>query len=88
MKKKIEIDFEDQITNEIVLDAIERALRQAVETVAKWTNIRKVTVDGNVFWLPDPLVQEKGPAATKPAKKEYPVHHEQPIVHRVPRVKR
>ena len=83
MKKKIEIDFEDQITNEIVLDAIERALRQAVETVAKWTNIRKVTVDGNVFWLPDPLVQEKGPV-----KKEYPVHHEKPIVHRVPRVKR
>lgn len=83
MKKKIEIDFEDKITNEIVLDAIERALRQAVETVAKWTNIRKVTVDGNVFWLPDPLVQAKCPV-----KKEYPVHHEKPIVHRVPRVKR
>lgn len=83
MKKKIEIDFEDKITNEIVLDAIERTLRQAVEMVAKWTNIRKVTVDGNVFWLPDPLVQSKGPV-----KKEYPVHHEKPIVHRVPRVKR
>ena len=88
MKKRIEIDFEDQITNEIVLDAIERALRQAVETVAKWTNIRKVTVDGNVFWLPDPLVPYIGRPTTKPAKKEYPVHHEKPIVHRVPRVKR
>ena len=84
MKKKIEIDFEDKITNEIVLDAIERALRQAVETVAKWTNVRKVTVDGNVFWLPDPLVQEK----KGPAKKEYPLHPEKPIVHRVPRIKR
>lgn len=87
MKKKIEIEFEDKITNEIVLDAIERALRQAVETVAKWTNVRKVTVDGNVFWLPDPLVPYIG-RAVKEEKKEYPVHHEKPIVHRVPRVKR
>lgn len=84
MKKKIEIDFENEITNEIVLDAIERALRQAVETVAEWTNIRKVTVDGNVFWLPDPLDKgEKGPAK-KEVKKEYPLHHETPVVHRVP----
>lgn len=84
MKKKIEIDFENEITNEIVLDAIDRAMRQAVETVAEWTNIRKVTVDGNVFWLPDPLDKEQKGPAKKEVKKEYPLHHETPVVHRAP----
>jgi hypothetical protein len=84
MKKRIEIDFEDEITNDLVLDVIERAMRQAVEAVAECAKIRKVTVDGNVFWLPDPLDKdEKGPAK-KEAKREYPLHHETPVVHRVP----
>lgn len=80
MKKRIEIDFEEEITNDLVLYAIERAMRQAVEAVAECAKIRKVTVDGNVFWLSDQ--QSKEPNA--PAKKEYPLHHEPPVVHRVP----
>lgn len=84
MKKKIEIDFEDEITGEIISDVIERAMRQAIETVAKWTSIRKVTVDGNVFWLPDLHSKEdKGPSKRE-VKREYPLHHETPVVHRVP----
>lgn len=80
MKKRIEIDFEDEITNDLVLDVIERAMRKAVEAVAECAKIRKVTVDGNVFWLPDQQAKEQNATA----KKEYPLHHEAPVVHRAP----
>lgn len=84
MKKKIEIDFDGEITNELVLDVIERALRQAVEAVAECAKIRKVTVDGNVFWLPDHPVKEQNGQSKTELKKEYPLHHETPVVHRAP----
>lgn len=85
MKKKIEIEFDgadrDGFTDLQVLE-LNKILTRAIHQIHEFSNPKKVTVDGNVFWLrgcaPEPKVD----------KKTYPVHHEEHIVMQRPTFKK
>lgn len=77
MKKKIEIEFDGAdnggFTDLQVLE-LNKILTRAIHQIHEFSNPKKVTVDGNVFWL------RGGATEPKVAKKTYPVHHEEHIV--------
>jgi hypothetical protein len=85
MKKKIEIEFDgadrDGFTELQVME-LNKILTRAIHQIHEFSNPKKVTVDGNVFWL------RGGAPEPKVAKKTYPVHHEEHIVMQRPTFKK
>jgi hypothetical protein len=85
MKKRIEIEFDgadrDGLTDVQVLE-LNKLLTRAIHQIHEFSNPKKVTVDGNVFWL------RGGAPEPKVAKKTYPVHHEETIVMQRPTFKK
>jgi hypothetical protein len=85
MKKRIEIEFDgadrDGLTDVQVLE-LNKILTRAIHQIHEFANPKKVTVDGNVFWL------RGGAPEPKVAKKTYPVHHEEHIVMQRPTFKK
>ena len=85
MKKKIEIEFDgadrDGFTDLQVLE-LNKILTRAIHQIHEFSNPKKVTVDGNVFWL------RGGAPELMVAKKTYPVHHEEHIVMQRPTFKK
>jgi hypothetical protein len=85
MKKRIEIEFDgadrDGLTDVQVLE-LNKILTRAIHQIHEFSNPKKVTVDGNVFWL------RGGAPEPKVAKKTYPVHHEETIVMQRPTFKK
>jgi hypothetical protein len=85
MKKRIEIEFDgadrDGLTDVQVLE-LNKILTRAIHQIHEFSNPKKVTVDGNVFWL------RGGAPEQKVAKKTYPVHHEEHIVMQRPTFKK
>lgn len=77
MKKKIEIEFDGEDEKGFTdsqLDSLNTLLMNTILEMFKWSPPKKVTIDGNVFWL-------RGENKAKaPTAKKYPVHHEDPIV--------
>lgn len=77
MKKKIEIEFDGEDKNGFTdsqLDSLNTLLMNTILEMFKWSSPKKVTIDGNVFWL---RTENKTKA---PTAKKYPLHHEDPIV--------
>jgi len=79
MKKKIEIEFDGADFTEKQMAELNKALTRAIYSISNFSNPKKVTVDGNVFWL-----RTKPPFVGK-IEGKYPVHHEEHIVMNVPR---
>ena len=81
MKKKIEIEFDgidcDGFTDRQITE-LNRVLTRAIYDIHNFSNPRKVTVDGNVFWL-----RTKGNLNIKKESK-YPLHPEDHIVMKIP----
>lgn len=80
MKKRIEIEFDgidakgftDKQINEL-----NRVLMRAIHQIHEFANPKKVSIDGNVFWLRTSLPSQE-------TKSSYPVHHEEHIVMTTP----
>ena len=54
IKKKIEIEFDEQpetIVQDQVISYLDGILDMAITTISKEFNVKKVTVDGNVYYL-------------------------------------
>ena len=81
MKKRIEIEFDgadrDRFS-EKQINELSRILTRAIHQIHEFSNPKKVTVDGNVFWL------RGGTVERNVAKKTYPVHHEDHIIMKTP----
>ena len=81
MKKRIEIEFDGadkDFLTEKQIDELNKVLTRAIHQIHEFSNPKKVTVDGNVFWL------RGGTVDTNSDKREYPVHHEDHIVMTTP----
>lgn len=79
MKKRIEIEFDGADFTHKQVDELNKVLTRAIYAIRNFSNPKKVTVDGNVFWL-----RTKPHSASK-IEGKYPVHHEKPIVMNVSR---
>jgi hypothetical protein len=86
MKKRIEIEFDGKdnegFSEKQILD-LNRVLTKAIYAIHEFSNPKKVTVDGNVFWLrgsESRISTDRDCAESK----RYPVHHEEPVVMSVP----
>lgn len=85
MKKKIEIEFDGVDSNgfsDNQLSELNRVLTRAIYDIHNFSNPRKVTVDGNLFWI-----RTSGSGDVKTDSKsetKYPVHHEEHIVMTTP----
>jgi hypothetical protein len=79
MKKRIEIEFDCAEFTDKQMDELNKALTRAIYSISNFSNPKKVTVDGNVFWL-----RTKAPSVGK-IEGKYPVHHEEHIVMNIPR---
>lgn len=78
MKKKIEIEFDGEDKsgfNDVQLEELNKLLMSSILSMMEWSNPKKVTIDGNVFWL-----RTENKPTVKPAHKKYPVHEQSPIV--------
>lgn len=83
MKKRIEIEFDGEDKNgftEPQMEELNKLMMTYILQMLEWSSPKKVTIDGNVFWLRS----DEKPKAT--AKKKYPVHHEDPIVLNPPKL--
>ena len=78
MKKKIEIEFDGDNFTDKQIDELNKALTRAIYSISNFSNPKKVTVDGNVFWL-----RTKAHSEVK-IEGKYPVHHEEHIVMTTP----
>lgn len=77
MKKKIEIEFDGEDKNgftEYQIDSLNTLLMNTILEMFKWSTPKKVTIDGNVFWL------RTENDAKAPIAKKYPLHHEELIL--------
>lgn len=84
MKKKIEIEFDNEDRNgftEVQIEELNKLMLTCILGMQEWSSPKKVTIDGNVFWL---RTENKLPKAV--AGKKYPVHHEDPIVMKRPKL--
>ena len=81
MKKRIEIEFDgadiDGFTDKQI-DELNKILIRAIHQIHEFSNPKKVTVDGNVFWL------RGGTIDSNTTKCSYPVHHEEHVVMTTP----
>lgn len=88
MKKRIEIEFDGPDFTDKQMAELNKALTHAIYSISNFSNPKKVTVDGNVFWLRG---SESNNSADRDCaeSKRYPVHHEEHVVISVPsRMKR
>ena len=53
MKKKIEIEFSEKELDEVASQNLEGILYKVIYDVAVYADVKKVSIDGNVFWLKD-----------------------------------
>lgn len=53
MKKKIEIEFSEKELGEVASQNLEGILYKVIYDVAVYADVKKVSIDGNVFWLKD-----------------------------------
>lgn len=53
MKKKIEIEFSEKELDEVASQNLEGILYKVIYDVAMYADVKKVSIDGNVFWLKD-----------------------------------
>lgn len=84
MKKKIEIEFDNEDRNgftEVQLEEMNKLMLTYILRMQEWSSPKKVTIDGNVFWI---RTENKTPKVA--AGKKYPVHHEDPIVMNRPKL--
>ncbi len=51
MKKKIEIEFSEKELDEVASQNLEGILYKVIYDVAVYADVKKVSIDGNVFWL-------------------------------------
>lgn len=79
MKKRIEIEFDGADFTDKQIAELNKVLTRAIYNISNFSNPKKVTVDGNVFWL-----RTKPPVVGK-IEGKYPLHHEEHIVMSVPR---
>ena len=53
MKKKIEIEFSEKELDEVASQNLEAILYKVIYDIAVYADVKKVSIDGNVFWLKD-----------------------------------
>ena len=51
MKKKIEIEFTEKELDDVATTNLEAILYKVIYDVAVYADVKKVSIDGNVFWL-------------------------------------
>lgn len=51
MKKKIEIEFTEKELDNVAAQNLEAILYKTIIDIKDYADVKKVSIDGNVFWL-------------------------------------
>jgi hypothetical protein len=51
MKKKIEIEFTEKELDNVASENLEAILYKTIIDIKDYADVKKVSIDGNVFWL-------------------------------------
>lgn len=51
MKKKIEIEFTEKELDNVASENLEAILYKTILDIKVYADVKKVSIDGNVFWL-------------------------------------
>ena len=51
MKKKIEIEFTEKELDNVASENLEAILYKTIIVIKDYADVKKVSIDGNVFWL-------------------------------------